>query len=338
MSSWSSWIPYLLYSIIPIISIQFLFKLCSDIAKNVKKHTKQTVVNNKSITNKETVCKRCNSILNKITASSAAKNYHNKKYQTFDDESIQQYVDDGENNLLNSSDDDQNVIGQVSTREVISYDRQNEKKEILEICHTKNTVSMLRKQFENVGDKKMRNIEKEINEKFFKKSASTIKSAVNAENVDVTLKTDDQPNNDYYVIEKTKVYKLLNNNKENVKGAETGSADKISKLILSKRSHSNGDIKRIKRSPSHDVIAEEPFLSFERTKSFDKVNDHSDDDVELRKTSAANNRRSVRTFEDILQQQRFSKCYSEYSISDLLTDLPDIDDDSEFASFFSKIK
>lgn len=342
MSSWSSWIPFLISSIIPIISIQFLFKFCSDIAENVKKHTKQTVVNNKSITNKETVCERCNSVLNKIKASSAAKNYHNKKYQTFDDESFQQCVDDGENQLLSSSDDDQNVIGQVSTtREVISYDRQSEKKEIVEICHTKNTVSMLRKQFENVGDKKMCNIEKEINDKFFKKASSPIKAVVK-ENVDLhkeKINSEDQPNNDYYVIEKTKVYKLLNNNKENVKGAEAGSADKISKLILSKRSHSNGDIKRIKRSPSHDVIAEEPILSStERTQSFDKINDYLDDDIELRKTSAANHRRSVKTFDDILQQERFSKCYSEYSISDLLNDLPDIDDDSEFASFFNKIK
>lgn len=344
MSSWSSWIPLLINSIISIISINFLFKLCSNIAKNVQKQTKQTSTYNKSITNKETLCERCKCIL---ASSAAAKNYHNKnqiKYKTFDDESYRRcVVDNGENQQLNSSsDDDQNIVGQVSTREVISYDRQRASNKILEVCHTTNTVSMLRKQFENVGDKKLiRNLERQISEKFFKRAASPTSSTMNEpfEQMKMEEQSEEekqQPTNDYYVIEKTKVYKVMNNGKENVKGAETGSADKISKLILSKRSHSNGDIKRLKRSPSHDVIAEEPFLVTERTKSVDELNEDLDD-IEYRKMSTAANRGSVRTFDDILQQERFSKCYSEYSISDLLNDLPD-DDDSEFASFFSKIK
>lgn len=332
MSSWLDWIPFLINSIISIISIHVLFKLCSNIARNVKKHTKQTSVNNKSITNKETLCERCKSIL----ASSAEKNYHNKnqiKHKTFDDESYRRCVDNSENQLLSSSDDDQNIVGKVSTREVISYDRQGETNKIIEVCHRKNSVSMLRKQFENVTDKKkIRNLERQISEKFFKRAASPIRPAV--ESVDELIK--DQSTNDYYVIEKTKVYKVVNNvnGKENGKGAEAGSADKISKLILSKRSHSNGDIKRLKRSPSHDVIAEEPIVLNERTRSVDEINEDFDD-IEYRNTSAANNRGSVRTFDDIIQQERFSKCYSEYSISDLLNDLPD-DDDSEFATFFSK--
>lgn len=324
-------------SIISMISIHFLFKLCSNITKNVTKYTKQTSVNDKSITNKETLCERCKSIL----ASSATKNYHNKnqiKYKTFDvdddDESYRRCVDNSENQLFSSSDDDQNTVGQVSTREVISYDRQSENKKILEVCHTKNTVSMLRKQFENVGDKKkIRHLERQIGEKFFKRATSPVRPAV--ENVDHKK---DQSTNDYYVIEKTKVYKVVNNNgKENSKCAETGSTDKIAKLILSKRSHSNGEIKRLKRSPSHDVIAEEPIVLNERTRSVDEINEDFDD-IEYRKMSTENsNRGSVRTFDDILQQERFSKCYSEYSISDLLNDLPDDNDnDSEFASFFNK--
>lgn len=241
-------------------------------------------------------------------------------------------INGDERQLLSSSDDDQNVVGQVSTREVISYDRQSENKKIVEVCHRKNSVSMLRKQFENVGDKKtLRNLERQISEKFFKRAASPVSPTTTDFDEMQTL---EQPTNDYYVIEKTKVYKVVNG-KENGKGAESGSADKISKLILSKRSHSNGDIKRLKRSPSHDVIAEEPML-IERTKSVDEINEDFDD-IELRKMSTANQRGSVRTFDDILQQERFSKCYSEYSISDLLNDLSD-DDDSEFASFFNKIK
>lgn len=338
MSSWSSWIPFLVNSIISIISIHFLFKLCSNIANNVKRHTTQSSVNNKSISNKETLCERCSSIL----ASSAAKNnYHNRnqiKYKTFDDESYRRCVDYGENQLLSSSsDDDQNIVGQVvSTREVISYDRQSENKKILEVCHTKNTVSRLRKQFENVGDKKsIRNLQSQISEKFFKRAKSPIPPTV-ARNVDEMTIEEKHPTNDYYVIEKTKVYKVSNNGKETGKGAEAGSADK--KLILSKRSHSNGDIKRLKRSPSHDVIAEEPAALTERTKSVDAlINGDGADDIEYRKISAANNRGSVRTFDDLFEQERFSKCYSEYSISDLLNDLSD-DDESEFASFFNKIK
>lgn len=334
MSSWSSWIPLIINSIISIISIHFLFKLCSNIARNVQKQTKQTSVYTTSISNKETLCERCKCIL---ASSAAAKNYHNKnqiKYKTFDDESYRRCVDNGENQLLSSSDDDQNIVGHVSTREVISYDRQSENNKILEVCHTKNTVSMLRKQFENVGDKKMiRNLERQISGKFFKRAASPSSPTGKEQTKE---QEEEQPTNDYYVIEKTKVYKVMNNGKENVKGAETGSADKISKLILSKRSHSNGDIKRLKRSPSHDVIAEEPILVIERTRSVDELNEDFDD-IEYRKTSTATDRGNVRTFDDILQQERFSKCYSEYSISDLLNDLPD-DDDSEFASFFSKIK
>lgn len=336
MSTWSSWIPFLVNSMISIISIHFLFKLCANISNNVHKHITQSSVNNKSISNKATLCERCGSIL----AESAAKNYHNKtqiKYKTFDDESYRRCVDYGENQLLSSSDDDQNIVGQVSTREVISYDRQSENNKILEVCHTKNTVSMLRKQFENVGDKKtIRNLERQISGKFFKRAASPIRPTVVTSSVD-EMTTEEHPTNDYYVIEKTKVYKMLNNGKENAKGADgAGSADKISKLILSKRSHSNGDIKRLKRSPSHDVIAEEPTVLTERTKSVDEINDGADD-IEYRKISAADNRGSVRTFDDLFEQERFSKCYSEYSISDLLNDLPD-DDDSEFASFFNKIK
>lgn len=318
-----------------IISIQSMLKSYSEITKNVKKHFKESVVNNESINNKETVCDRCKRILNKITAPSAGKNYHNKhqiKHQTFHDESFQRCVDNSENELLSSSDDDQNFIRPFSTHELISYDKQSENTKILEVCHTTNTVSMLRKQFENFGGKKNnRSIEKHINEKFFKKKTSPIN--VN-ENVDFQnfenedIKSGVQPNNDYYVIEKTKVYKVVNNNKEHVKDKD--SVDKISKLILSKRSNSSGDIKRIKRSSSHDIIAEEPIFST------NVRNNHIFDNIEYRKTTAANNRSTVRTFDDILQQERFSRCYSEYSISDLLSDLPD-DDDREFASFFNKI-
>lgn len=305
--------------------------MCSNILKNFKHYSNQTSVNNKTISNKEILCERCKSIL----ASSAAKNYHNKnqiKYKTFDDESYRRCVDNGDNQLLSSSDDDQNIIGQVSTREVISYDRECESNKILGV--RKNSVSMLRKQFENVGEKKIRNLERQISEKFFKRATSPTRPTTmdSAENTEIQQ----QSTNDYYVIEKTKVYKVVNNGKENVKGVETGSADKISKLILSKRSHSNGDIKRLKRSPSHDVIAEEPVVLTERTRSVDEINEDYDD-IEYRRSPATNNRGSVRTIDDILQQGRFSKCYSEYSISDLLNDLPD-DDDSEFASFFSKIK
>lgn len=355
MSSWLSWLSLVINSMVPIISIQFLFKFCSTVAKNFAKY-KQPIALNQPINN-EIVCDRCKSVINK-TKSSSAKNYHNKeqtKYHKFNDESFERCDVNGANqeyNNLSSSDDDQNIIGQVSTREVISYvgnDRQSENNKILEVCRTKNTVSKLRKQFENGssggGKKKMRNIERQISERFFKREPSPIKVATNvsAENEEARneeLKNEEQPNNDYYVIEKTKVYKVLNTNKENAKGAASGS-DKLSKLLLSKRSHSNGDIKRVKKSPSHNAIAEEPIFPNGRTVSFDQINsdfDDIEDDIELRKKTAVNNRRSVRTFDDILQQERFSKCYSEYSISDLLTDLPDNDDDIEFTSFLNKIK
>lgn len=350
-SSWSPWIPLLIHSIISIISIHFVYKLCTRIAKSVNNQIQQT----STISNKDKLlCERCANIL----ASSAVKNeknYQNNnqiKYKTFDDESYRrQGNDDGENerrqsiDVRSSSDDDQNIVGQiVSRREVISYDRPSENnKKVLEVCHTKNTVSMLRKQFENVESKKqIRNLERQISEKFFKRATSPTSlirsTSRNDMDEEVTGTEPASSTNDYYVIEKTKVYKVLNNGKcENVKGVEpsTPPADKKSKLILSKRSHSNGDIKRLKRSPSHDVIAEEPFVLNERTKSMEQMTEDSDN-VEYRRisTTAGND---VRTVDDILQQERFSKCYSEYSISDLLNDLPD-DDDAEFASFFSKIK
>lgn len=349
MSSWSSWLPVLIHSLISIISIHFLFKLCTNIrkiAENQTKHITSSNVsdNNQFISNKETLCQRCGA---NILASSAEveKNYQNKNHikTVNDDESYQRCVDnDGENerrlsDYLLDDDHHSNIVGQVSTRrEVISYDRQNENAKIVEVSHTKNTVSMLRKQFENVSDKKtIGNLERQISEKFFKRTTSPPRPTVrdNIESVEQSS------NNDYYVIEKTKVYKMINGGKDITEQPTpaTPSTDKISKFLLSKRSHSNGDINRLKRSPSHDVIAEEPYVLNERTKSVEQVTENFDD-VEYRKCSAANNRRSVRTVDDILQQERFSKCYSEYSISDLLNDLPDEDGDSELALFFNKIK
>lgn len=275
-----------------------------------------------------------------MASSTEKQNYHNKKQiEPFDDESSTTYgrcTDDGENERFGSgsSDDDLTVVGHVSTRELIG---QREDR----ITHTKSTVSMLRKQFENVDNKKkIRNLERQISEKFFKRSPSPVRTTAHLDGGGAVSEGEQVPTSDYYVIEKTKVYKLLNNNnKETVKGMEPSSTqptDKISKIGLSKRSHSNGDIKRIKRSPSHDVIAEEPSILNERTKSVDQMTGEDSDDVEYRSVSASGSiRRSVRTVDDILQQERFSKCYSEYSISDLLDDLPD-DGDFDFASLFNK--
>lgn len=306
-----------------------------NIVKHVELHTKQhqSSATDKLISNKETLCERCKRIL----ASSAVEkqNYHNKNQikhkPLLDDESShRQYADGGENESFSggSSDDDPTVVGHVSMREVIG-----------EVSRTKNTVSMLRKQFENIDNKKaVRKLERQISEKFFKRTKSPARTTIQDDDGNASAAA--QPSaNDYYVIEQTKVYKVLNNsNKETVTGKDPLSAalpaDKISKILLSKRSLSNGDIKRIKRSPSHDVIAEEPFVLNERTKSMEQMVEDSED-VEYRNISIGNNRRSVRTVDDILQQERFSKCYSEYSISDLLNDMPD-DDDSDFASFFSK--
>lgn len=335
MSSWLTWIPLVINSTISIISIHFLFKLYKNILKHVECYTKQQSAEN----NKETFCERCKGII----ASSAAEkriNYNKNQKLSFDDESSHRrlHSDDSQHNNFNggSSDNDPTIVGHVTTRKVIDYDGQNEN----QICHTKYSVSMLRKQFENVDNKKaVRNLERQISEKFFERT-KTPPAQEDDETSSGTLSTSI---NDYYVIEQTKVHKVLNNNnknKETINRIESPTspsavpADKISKILLSKRSHSNGDIKRIKRSPSHDVIAEEPFALKERTKSLEQMVKDSDD-VEYRNISIGNNRRSVRTVDDILQQERFSKCYSEYSISDLLNDMAD-DDESDFASFFNK--
>lgn len=52
----------------------------------------------------------------------------------------------------------------------------------------------------------------------------------------------------------------------------------------------------------------------------DLADSSSENDVQMRRRSA-DLESNVRTFEDVMRQARFSKCYSEYSISDLLLDL-----------------
>lgn len=74
----------------------------------------------------------------------------------------------------------------------------------------------------------------------------------------------------------------------------------------------------------------------------------NDDAVHLRRRRSVDLENDVRTFEEVMRQARFSKCFSEYSISDLLLDLAASDDepqpdvaqvrDTDLATMFARIQ
>ncbi|KAJ6643002.1 hypothetical protein Bhyg_07958, partial [Pseudolycoriella hygida] len=169
-------------------------------------------MNHTLISKGETLCERCNSIL----ASSAAKNSHNKnqiKHKTLVDESHWRYVNDRENELVSSSNDDRNGIEQILTSGAITYDGHDENDKILEASPRKNSVSMLRKQFENISDKRtICNVDRQIiSGKFFKSASSPLKLSVES----VGTGNEEPTVDSYYFVELSKVLVATNNAHEN---------------------------------------------------------------------------------------------------------------------------
>lgn len=244
--------------------------------------------------------------------------------------------------------------GKISLQRVVSYTGNDENAadqedfRILEICRTKNLVSKLTKKFEGtaaIRDSSSSSTFKKINEEFIRKS-SVSKLGTNRFEVPTSRRPSDASSKkDYFIIEKTEVYEVKDNVKPN-----------ISPLIITKRSHSIGEITRQRKvsptavSPPPPPLPDTPAPTSPGIKLGSMENILEADDaaaingVQLRRPhrqrSSSGGRISVKTVEEILQQERFSKCFSEYSISDLLNDLPDDEDgdDIELTKFLNRIK
>lgn len=245
--------------------------------------------------------------------------------------------------------------GKISLQRVVSYTGSDENAagqedfRILEICRTNNLVSKLTKKFEGTaavrGSSSSSSAFKKINEEFIRKS-SIPKIDTNRLEVPTSRRPSDAASKkDYFIIEKTEVYEVKDKVKPN-----------ISPLIITKRSHSIGEITRhrkispIATSPPPPPLPDTPIPTSPGVNlgGMEYILEADDaaaiNGVQLRRPqrhrSSSGSRISVKTVEEILQQERFSKCFSEYSISDLLNDLPDDEDgdDIELTKFFNRIK
>lgn len=244
--------------------------------------------------------------------------------------------------------------GKISLERVVSYTGSDENAagqedfRILEICRTKNLVSKLTKKFEGtaaIRDSCSSRKFKNINEEFFRKS-SVSKIDTNVFEVPTSRRPSDASSKkDYFIIEKTEVYEVKDKVKPN-----------ISPLIITKRSQSIGEITRHRKVSPTAVSPPPPPLPDTPAPISPGINlgnmehileaDYAAEinGVQLRRPerqrSNSGSRISVKTVEEILQQERFSKCFSEYSISDLLNDLPDDEDgdDIELTKFLNRIK
>lgn len=252
--------------------------------------------------------------------------------------------------------DTQKLKSKIKLRRVISFteteDDDNatnqEDIRILEICRTRNLVSKLTKKFDNITNNgktttKSASHFRRLNDNFLNKSFSRVNSKSNDTDPKTTeqhtledLQQNDNNNMDYFVIEKTEIFEVKDKVKPNV-----------SPLIITKRSHSIGEITRNRKSSPTTPVT--PLIgNFSATPKLQSSMENileNDAGVQLRHqngTHLISAKRisvdNVATVEDILQQERFSKCFSEYSISDLLNELPDDDDDMELTNFLNKIK
>lgn len=209
---------------------------------------------------------------------------------------------------------------------------------ILEICRTKNLVSKLTKKFEGAITKNITGSHfKRLNDDFINKSFKRTSSKYSDQKSPETPTVNGSEGKDYFVIEKTEIFEVKDTVKPN-----------LSPLIITKRSHSIGEITRNRKSsPSTPVT---PIIIGDvppkLQKSMENILEHDDwippvvqmrNHVENKPWTKCVSVDNVTTVEDILQQERFSKCFSEYSISDLLNDLPDDDDDIELTEFLNKI-
>lgn len=241
--------------------------------------------------------------------------------------------------------EDNDGQGKISVQKVIIHTESDENAadqqelSILEVCRTKNLVSKLTKKFEgsaSIKGSSSSSTFKKTNDDFFRKSSI---SSIDSNRLDVPRSrrpTKALSEKDYFIIKKTEVYEM----KDNVK-------PHLSPLIITKQSHSIGEITRHRKVSSTAVSPPPPPLPDTPVPtslgSMENILE-ADDSVHLRRPqrhrSSSGNRISVKTVEEILQQERFSKCFSQYSISDLLNDLSDNEygDDVELTKFFNRIK
>lgn len=367
------WLWWFLWLIIWIDSLVFLMTRWRSITSNVRENISRFNEIAAAAADAKNTCHRCNEVLlpfneqHQQPSTAQANHQSSSKETTASNEqtttSIIEPVDDGV--AIKTSIELHNSDGKISLHRVISYtgvtgggggdenaSNNNEDLRILEICRTKNLVSKLTKKFEAAKTSSLSTSTsraaafKKSSEDFLRRSSSAaassatrkIKSPISVRLPDATVTASDT-DQDYFVIEKTEVYEV-NDNKPNQ-----------SPFIITKRSHSFGEIRRNRK---HEPAVDEPTLPSTRIPTGGSMENilEIDDSVQLRRPSTngaaepRSGRRSVRTVDDILQQERFSKCFSEYSISDLLNDLPDYDDnaddnnddDIELTNFLNRIK
>lgn len=381
------WLWWFLWLIIWIVTLHFLMTRWRSITSNVR----ENIARFNQIAAADKTCQRCNDQLLSLpplpsvpppplpivldTCAEGAE-------QTTTASIIEQppVCDDGAGVAIKTSIELRNSDGKISLHRVISYTgaaaadenstQNNEDLRILEICRTKNLVSKLTKKFEtaktsssSLTSNSRAAAFKKSSEDFLRRTSSSaaatskqIKSpaapyqGVQLPDATVTATDTDQ---DYFVIEKTEVYEVTDTK-----------PNQSSPYIITKRSHSFGEIRRNRKTPTETASAasgestQPPGTPSERVGSMENILE-IDDRVQLRRnaademeripdggTGSVGGRRSVRTVDDILQQERFSKCFSEYSISDLLNDLPDYqdnyadddDEDIELTNFLNRIK
>lgn len=317
----------------------------SNVRQNIERYNKIELQRSKS--SASTICRRCTDLEDESRLS--------KDLLATGGAKLEVSIDDPSPAITTSIEiKDNDGQGKISLQRVVSYTGSDENAagqedfRILEICRTKNLVSKLTKKFEGaaaIRDSYSSSTFKKINEEFLRKS-SIPKIDTNRFEVPLTRRPSDvSSKKDYFIIEKTEVYEVKDKVKPN-----------ISPLIITKRSHSIGEITRQRKvsptaiSPPPPPLPDTPLPTSPGVNlgSMENILEADDaatfDGVRLRRPhrnrSSSGSRNSVKTVEEILQQERFSKCFSEYSISDLLNDLPDDEDgdDIELTKFLNRIK
>lgn len=318
----------------------------SNVRQNIERYNQIELQRSKS--SASTICRRCTNLENDSSLSIDS--------QTTGGTDLEVSIDEPPPAITTSIEiKDNDGQGKISLHRVVSYTGSDENAadqedfRILEICRTKNLVSKLTKKFEGtaaIRGSSSSSTFKKINEEFIRKS-SISKVDTNRFEVPTSRRPSDEASKkDYFVIEKTEVYEVKDNVKPN-----------ISPLIITKRSHSIGEITRHRKisptavSPTPPPLPDTPvptspgvILGGTMENILEADDTAAINGVQLRRPqrhrSSSGSRISVKTVEEILQQERFSKCFSEYSISDLLNDLPDDEDgdDIELTKFFNRIK
>lgn len=197
-------------------------------------------------------------------------------------------------------------FGQTQTPIVGSNDNnQTEKNIAFNVSRTKSIVSKLTRKFENGG------ISPKFNQHKFKPTHLPKNYFFNERSNDIPANQTAKP--------MPLIISKPIHNSINMDPSDESSSRSSSPEVRYRRTSSNNKRTTVssQRSSMDNILERDEWGN----------SSEGDGEVFLERSRSASD---VRTVEDILQQERFSKCFSEYSISDLLNDFPsDVEDTTE---------